>query len=462
MEPRSDSTPCDYNNNEIGYEKNGVDSQGRVQIPAKTKDEIDVDSVYYRLIHEAPYIPGEEVGGSLNEYPSIEWIDSSLIKKGQKFVTVNFFSLICAHLGALLYGFSFKSLSTVLLRTGHSSDIQSSVIRYLSTFIHLKTWYESDITGEAEVGYRDIQRVKKMHVLALRKYKKVPESEDNALSLLEDWTQEKQDIVNALQQDLKCIEIYDVPHQLLTYTPDVPMSQFDMVMTQFGIISLVYLFPNTLGIKNKEGLDGFLHLWAVIGKILGIQDRFNLALFPNRELYMKIFTNIGVSSLKESDMTVVTLQKALIDGVAKYAYFTSVKSLLYYGLSMNDALPNFKGRNLAKIMSWEDKFYYWLMRVLLFSVYHFQLVRSGVNCTARLVLSLASRKYLKKGKKVKVPPQNQLGITNQIMFFTFFKNSFSLKKLGNYYSSSVIYNTIIFILYCTFCLFSLLIVCVRF
>jgi len=40
------------------------------------------------------------------------------------------------------------------------------------------------------------------------------------------------------------------------------------------------LYPKKLGAINatEEELEGLVHLWAVIGHLLGIQDEFNLCL----------------------------------------------------------------------------------------------------------------------------------------------------------------------------------------
>jgi len=363
----------------------------------------DTDLIYDRLIREAPYISSDEVEFQSITSSDIPWIDFNLVKAGQAFVARNFFSLICAHLGALLYGFSFKSLSTLLLRTGNSNNVEVSLIRYLSTFMHLKTWYESNIVDGSANGYADIQRVKKMHLLALRQYRKSP-LEPSELKKMEEaaLNSETSVILEAVRKDLEPIPTPDVPHHLITYYPAVPMSQYDLSMTQFGIISLVYLFPGVLGIRDCRGLDGFMHLWGIIGKFLGIHDKFNLALYPSDRLYRKIFTNIGIGSLKESDLTVISLQEVLIQGVATYAHFTTHKSLLYFGLSRNDALVNYKGTELRKLLTWKDYIFYWLMRILLGSVYAFTPVRIVVNSIARRALARASRQYLSR-RKLKVP-----------------------------------------------------------
>lgn len=48
-----------------------------------------------------------------------------------------------------------------------------------------------------------------------------------------------------------------------------------MAMTQWAFVAPVILFPKTYGLGNAtdELLDGFVHLWEVIGYSLGIEDK---------------------------------------------------------------------------------------------------------------------------------------------------------------------------------------------
>lgn len=48
-----------------------------------------------------------------------------------------------------------------------------------------------------------------------------------------------------------------------------------MALTQFGFIGFVMTKPHMLGIHNppQEDLEGFVHLWRVVGHLLGMEDR---------------------------------------------------------------------------------------------------------------------------------------------------------------------------------------------
>lgn len=60
------------------------------------------------------------------------------------------------------------------------------------------------------------------------------------------------------------------------------ISQAAMAMTKFGFMGYALVRPHLLGIKydNKEDREAFVHLWAVIGHMLGVKDEFNMCLHP--------------------------------------------------------------------------------------------------------------------------------------------------------------------------------------
>lgn len=60
------------------------------------------------------------------------------------------------------------------------------------------------------------------------------------------------------------------------------ISQVDLTSTQFGFMGYALTRPHLLGIRSNNKLDkeGFVHFWAVIGFMLGIEDQFNTCLFP--------------------------------------------------------------------------------------------------------------------------------------------------------------------------------------
>lgn len=60
-------------------------------------------------------------------------------------------------------------------------------------------------------------------------------------------------------------------------------SQMDMALTQFGFMGFGLVRGAMVGIHNakEEDLRGFIHVWRVLGYVLGIEDRYFLYFFFN-------------------------------------------------------------------------------------------------------------------------------------------------------------------------------------
>jgi len=57
-------------------------------------------------------------------------------------------------------------------------------------------------------------------------------------------------------------------------------TQLDMTLAQFGFVGYTMVSSDYLGINaTDEEMEGVMHLWQIIGNMLGMEDRFVL-LFP--------------------------------------------------------------------------------------------------------------------------------------------------------------------------------------
>ena len=353
----------------------------------------NAEEFYQYFINESPYVAGDS--GEVCESSYIEWLNPQLIQEGKDFIKRNSFSISLAHIGALLYGFSFKSLTSVLLRTGGFGvgDSAKSMMRHLETGIHVEKWYETDFLGSTSEAFKDIQYVRKLHFNALRRSERTP------VKLVEDilGNEDKLQIIDAINKDLNsCCDTTDSPKHLFTYHPKLFFSQYDMAMTQWGFFSIIFLFPSSLGVRDTRGMEGFLHTWAVIGRMLGIEDRFNLALHPNRDLHLKLFYKLGMGNMKDMDVTILTLQQTYADALSRMMIFTTLKASFYFGLQTKEALPNCTGENLYALMTWRDKLSYKYMQATIFLVYHVDFVRKFMNFSFDRLTKLHQKYTLKK------------------------------------------------------------------
>ena len=349
---------------------------------------LDPDTMYDRLINEAPFVAGDS-GESIE---SIEWYDPELIKEGRDFIHRHYASMVITISSGLVFGTCFKNVTTALLRTGRFATKSKAFIRHIETGLHVENWYESEnILDPSGTGFKDIQKVRRYHAQALKRCEQVP------LVLNEDGIEDKENklkTLEALRLDLEsCCNMAEYPSHLITYTPTVFFSQFDMVMVVFGMYSPILLFPQILGISETRGLKGYIHFFAVVGRLLGIQDKFNLALCPDKELHLKVMTNIFVPSLKDIDLIMLDMSQTYAQALS----MPSFKSVLYAGLSTK-VIPGFRGDNLRKVMSWTDVIHVKLIQVLILSMYYIPGVRFIMNEYFRYMTSLGRNMVSKKYK----------------------------------------------------------------
>ena len=132
-----------------------------------------------------------------------------------------------------------------LLVTGNSKDIPSLYKRYLSTILHVNSWYEDDVFNPETKGYKSIRQVRSMH-------KRV------------------QQLMNEKHQ------VNDVEGKKHLW-----MTKYDVAMTQFAFIGLAMLYPQKSAMiaASHEELELINYYWRVLGYLMGMQDDMNACQF---------------------------------------------------------------------------------------------------------------------------------------------------------------------------------------
>lgn len=129
-----------------------------------------------------------------------------------------------------------QSIYEPLVATKKSSSVSHLFRRYLGTLTHVKSWYDGKIWISEDPSFKSLMTVRNMHKM----------------------------VSDKLNRNVE-------PGQ------PVALSQYDMLVTQFGFIGLVLLFPQKYGIKWRDhDLNCFLHLWRLIAYLLGIDDKYNI------------------------------------------------------------------------------------------------------------------------------------------------------------------------------------------
>jgi len=72
-------------------------------------------------------------------------------------------------------------------------------------------------------------------------------------------------------------------------------TQLDMALAQFGFIGFTVVSGDYLGLKvTYEEMEGIIHLWRVIGNMLGMDDKFVfLRLLRYNKIIVKIIETLN-------------------------------------------------------------------------------------------------------------------------------------------------------------------------
>lgn len=154
-----------------------------------------------------------------------------------------------ASLTGLLLVLQLPDALEALLATGKSKDIPSLFKRYLSTILHVMSWYEDDIFDPETKGYKSIRQVRSMH--------------KNIQSLM----------------NIR----FKVPN--FNGKERLWLTQFDFCVTQFAFVGLALLYPRKTAMiaASNEELELVNYYWRVLGHLMGVKDEFNCCQFDNYE-----------------------------------------------------------------------------------------------------------------------------------------------------------------------------------
>lgn len=252
------------------------------------------------------------------ERPS--WYDDKKFKLGQNFANDFYGSVNYAEMLTLLVLFSFEGNLSPLIYTRRSDTARKAAKRYLSTALRVLSWYEEDIWDKNSVAHKNIQVVRAYHKNTVKRMVNEPKEELERKSKLKNvvpTTDIKCQSLGVLQEDFKGA----CPFWVEATKSDVIINQAEMSFTLFGFMGLVILYPEKLGIVGvtEEELDGFVHLWRVLGHLLGIEDRFNMcqgSFDQVKRRCQQIVDKLFIPNLPNLNEEWEHMSRCMIEGVA--------------------------------------------------------------------------------------------------------------------------------------------------
>ncbi|XP_014218333.1 uncharacterized protein LOC106646727 [Copidosoma floridanum] len=229
-----------------------------------------VDERLRVLISEGATTPADKEADEL-ELP--EYYEPRKFRLGQQAFYNNVFAMMIAKLSGLLALLAVPSILDILIFTKQSGTPCTAFRRYVSTILHTFVWYEKEPGKQIEF-LKSLKNVRKKHCIVSQRCS-----------------------VAGLGR----------------------ITQLDMALTQFGFIGFTLLSGDRLGIfTTDEELDGLVHFWRVIGRMLGMDDRYNLCngtVEECRQLCRRLLDEIFLPSFAVKNKNFDEMGRVLLEGL---------------------------------------------------------------------------------------------------------------------------------------------------
>ena len=299
---------------------------------------------------------GKRLDGDCGSDPLVKprWLDDEAFRRGQQFFRDHILSFFLAWPIVLVTGMNIVHLLEPLVFTGKSSTPVKAFKRYFSTFIHLARWHFEDVwDGPNGTAFRSMMEVRRMHRCVAKRMNGKDKGDRT----------EKESLVyghKGKDTEMERVEVKDKREQLY-------VSQYDMSLVQFGFFAPMVMYPKKFGLRcTQKDLEDYVHFWAGIGYLLGIQDKYNICINGLDEalhISKEVEQHILIPAMKNTPKEFHSMAKALTDGLnltsrLSFSSVASVMALAYWVFEME--VPR---------LSLLDWFRFWNFRVFALLVY---------------------------------------------------------------------------------------------
>lgn len=191
---------------------------------------------------------------SINSKP--KWLDEVRFAKAKDAINKYQMGVDFSSFTGLLLILQIPDALEPLLSTGKSKDIPSLFDRYLSTIIHVRSWYTDDIFDPSTKGYKSIRQVRAMH----------------------------RNVQRIMNEKFTVKDHYGRTRAWMT--------QYDVAITQFSFLGLALIHPEKCGLiaATEEELELIAYYWRVLGHMMGLELEFNTFQYDRYEDIHKFLT----------------------------------------------------------------------------------------------------------------------------------------------------------------------------
>ncbi|XP_052739227.1 uncharacterized protein LOC112055256 isoform X2 [Bicyclus anynana] len=215
--------------------------------------------------------------------------------RARRFYWDNCFQLTSSMLLGLVAVFAVPSILRVLVSTRRSNSTFTAYKRYLSTLLHVVSWFENELTP-GSISWRSLLAVRTRHAKA------------------------------SVSANLKGQGI---------------VSQRDLALTQFGFVGFTILKPEKFGLHEIEESDweAYNHFWSIVGSAIGLEDRYNICrknIQETREVCQILLHRVWTPCLENVPEYFEHMARVLLDGLWCVNPTIHLDSMIYWTKYMCD------------------------------------------------------------------------------------------------------------------------------
>ncbi|XP_018045734.1 PREDICTED: uncharacterized protein LOC108685459 [Atta colombica] len=255
--------------------------------------------------------------------------DEKKFQLGQQAFHNNIFSMMIAKLCGLVSLLAISTILDVVMFTKKSGTPCLAYRRYAETVLHTCVWHEKDPNGKPNEFLESLKIVRRKHCVAFRRSTKAG-----------------------------------------VHKP----TQLDMALAQFGFIGYIIVCEKYVGISvTPEEMEGVVHLWRVIGSMLGMDDKFNICagtVEETRALCQRILEEVFVPCLANRNKNEHFNQMGNVLLQSLWHINFGIEPLAYTAFTLHMISSTARNNNHSiEIDTSSMPFYSWYM----FNTYHFVL-----------------------------------------------------------------------------------------
>ena len=246
------------------------------------------------------------------------------LNASKEFFHQNFFAIFVGMLSGLYTLMFIPSISRLLFYTQNSDNPIKAYTRYLDTLNHTIQWYQSPMERT-----KSLNTVRKLHTMAV-----------------------KQTLIRIREEN--CLVVEDGA---------VPMSQYDLVLTQWAFIGAILTRPDRIGLGGvtKTQLKKITNQMYKVGRDLGISNAFNLCSGSLEDTiqYAKDIERYVIIPALESEEDFESMSVHLMNGVNILNPFIDPIAFSTWTHKLYCAKKSFQ-RRLKMLVSYKSWSFYYL------------------------------------------------------------------------------------------------------